>query len=375
MTFSMSFMPAFMLPMCRSVEIESGTKPVLIDRHGDAPEETAAAVADVEDDAALARLDESGIRLAGYQLVAQARVHVRVDVARPQLLRDEVRERPLVGVVVAEIDHHRNVRRRCRFDRALDRGPFRSGVVRGLDADDRPLVLLRHRRGRLRIHVGEVLLELPAAHPVADDVDEGQHARARAIDDARLEVLEVPPARPAGIGHRRDANAERETVGIHAVVAGIRAGLAGAGVDVGVDVDQAGRDVQPRDVNRLAGLGRVDFRRDERDLAGGDRHVADGVDAVPRVDDVAAAQEEVVLRRRLRPAGGGGGQQQHGGGRSRRSSRATLIMSRQPRRRPARRFAVHVALEVLAHVERARELVPATLPAKTNDSASPLLRR
>ena len=26
-TFSMSFMPAFMLPMCRSVEIESGRKP------------------------------------------------------------------------------------------------------------------------------------------------------------------------------------------------------------------------------------------------------------------------------------------------------------------------------------------------------------
>ncbi len=27
MTLSMSFMPAFMLPMCRSVEIESGRKP------------------------------------------------------------------------------------------------------------------------------------------------------------------------------------------------------------------------------------------------------------------------------------------------------------------------------------------------------------
>ena len=30
MTFSMSFMPAFMLPMCRSVEIESGRKPSLM---------------------------------------------------------------------------------------------------------------------------------------------------------------------------------------------------------------------------------------------------------------------------------------------------------------------------------------------------------
>ena len=29
-TLSMSFMPAFMLPMCRSVEIESGRKPAFI---------------------------------------------------------------------------------------------------------------------------------------------------------------------------------------------------------------------------------------------------------------------------------------------------------------------------------------------------------
>ena len=30
MTFSMSFIAAFMLPVCRSVEIESGTKPAFI---------------------------------------------------------------------------------------------------------------------------------------------------------------------------------------------------------------------------------------------------------------------------------------------------------------------------------------------------------
>ena len=55
----------------------------------------------------------------------------------------------------------------------------------------------------------------------------------------------------AGVDHRRDADAEREAVGIDAVVAGVRAALAGAGVDVHVDVDEAGRDVQARDVDGL----------------------------------------------------------------------------------------------------------------------------
>ena len=48
MTLSMSFMPAFMLAMCRSVEIESGRKPRLDDWHGNPPAETAGAMADVE---------------------------------------------------------------------------------------------------------------------------------------------------------------------------------------------------------------------------------------------------------------------------------------------------------------------------------------
>ena len=39
------------------------------------------------------------------------------------------------------------------------------------------LVAQRHVGGRLRLHVGQVLLELVAAHAVADDVEEGQHAR------------------------------------------------------------------------------------------------------------------------------------------------------------------------------------------------------
>ena len=59
-----------------------------------------------------------------------------------------------------------------------------------------------------------------------------------------LEVLEVAPAGAAGVGHGRDARAEREAVGIDAVVARVGPPLAGAGEDVHMDVDQSRRDVQ-----------------------------------------------------------------------------------------------------------------------------------
>ena len=123
-----------------------------------------------------------------------------------------------------------------------------------------------------------VLLESRAAHPIADDVQEREDAGPRAVDDPRLEVLEVAPAGAAGVGHGRDARAEREAVGIDAVVARVRTPFAGAGEDVHVDVDKPGRDVQPRDVHGLECLGRVDLRRDGGDLAAADGHVGDRVD-------------------------------------------------------------------------------------------------
>ena len=125
-----------------------------------------------------------------------------------------------------------NVGDRAGFDRALDRRPLGPAEVRGLDADDEPGDAQRHLGGRLRLHVGQVLLVLPAAHAVADDVEEGEDAGLRAVDDALLEVLEVAPARAAGVRHRRHADAEGEAVRVDAVVARIRAALAGAGVDV-----------------------------------------------------------------------------------------------------------------------------------------------
>src|SRR5690606_9131982 len=79
------------------------------------------------------------------------------------------------------------------------------------------------------------------------------------------------------------------------------------GVEVDVDVDQAGRDVVPGHVDGLEGTRRGDVRGDERDAAVLDGDVADGAQAVARVDDVAPFEQQVELLR-----GGDAGQGDEG---------------------------------------------------------------
>ena len=217
-------MPAFMLLDVEVGRDRVGEEAGLDRRHRDAPDEAAAAVPDVEDHAALPALQQHRIQVPRpIELAPQARVHVGVDVARPQLLRDQLFDRPF-GLVRPEVHHDGNAGDGAGFDGALDRRPLRTGIVRRLDPDDEALVLERHLGSRLGLHVGEVLLELAAAHAVADDVDERQHARPRSVDDPGLEVLEVPPAGAAGVGDRRHADAEAEPVGIDTVVPGVQPG-------------------------------------------------------------------------------------------------------------------------------------------------------
>ena len=59
-TLSMSFMPAFMLPMCRSVEIESGRKPSFMAGTAMRQRKLPPPWPDVEDHAALAAFEQAG---------------------------------------------------------------------------------------------------------------------------------------------------------------------------------------------------------------------------------------------------------------------------------------------------------------------------
>ena len=85
-TFSMSFMPAFMLSMCRSVEMESGVKPCFIGGNRLAKRKASAAMADIENDAALACFEQIGQQLAVLiQHGHRGEIRVRVDIAGPQM--------------------------------------------------------------------------------------------------------------------------------------------------------------------------------------------------------------------------------------------------------------------------------------------------
>src|SRR4029453_12717525 len=89
------------------------------------------------------------------------------------------------------------------------RVPFAADVVRRLDADDHARMLADPHRRQLRIHVGEVLFDGPAFHARADDVEEGEDARPRPINDVLLELEEVPPTPSPPVAERVLPVAER----------------------------------------------------------------------------------------------------------------------------------------------------------------------
>src|SRR6202034_2890165 len=129
-----------------------------------------------------------------------------------------------------------------------------------------------------------------------NDVEEGENARFGAVDDALLEVFEVPPAGAAGVDYRGNANAEGKAVGRHAVVAGVGAALAGSRVDMNVDIDQAGRNIHTLDVDGLERIRGGDVIGYFGDLAILDGDIHDRVDMVPVIEDMAAFEQQIVDR-------------------------------------------------------------------------------
>ncbi len=197
---------------------------------GVAQHEAAAAMADIEDHAAFARLQQVGVELALVVHIGhRAAKHVGSDVALAQVLRDEFVIRPL-GQEVAEIDHYGQAGLVAGFDGGIDAVPIRLPIVGRLDADDGVLVLRGEAGDGVGIEV--VLLGEIADHAEAGNVDEREHAGAGAIDDGGLEELEVAPAAGAGVDHGGDAGAKAEGVWRHAQVAGPGARVACGEEDV-----------------------------------------------------------------------------------------------------------------------------------------------
>ena len=167
--------------------------------------------------------------------------------------------------------------------------------MRRFDAYDQSLVAQRHLSRGFRFHVRENILVLRSTHSSADNIQERQHPRLRSIDDALLEILKVSPARAAGIGHRRNAGAESESVRIYAKVSSVGSRLTSAGVDVDMDIHQAGRDVKSAHIDNLQRLRGIDMLSHGGDLSIADSNVPHRTDLVLGVDNVTTLQKQIVL--------------------------------------------------------------------------------
>ena len=165
-------------------------EPVVDRPLGVAEPEAGGAVAQVEPDPARPRLPHVRIDAPlGIDDGKLAREDVGVDVARAELLQDQVR----IGTLRRpgpEIDHHRHVAQPAGLDRPLHRLPRRvlgiereaGPVMRGLDPDHDVPVLQRRLRGGFRVQVRDDLLGV--AHSRPRDVDQGEDARDGAVDHA-----------------------------------------------------------------------------------------------------------------------------------------------------------------------------------------------
>jgi hypothetical protein len=99
------------------------------------------------------------------------------------------------------------------------------------------------------------------------------------------EAVEVAGAGAAGVDHRGDAALPCELVGVDPE-------RGAAPIDVGVEVDQAGRDDLAGDVADVGS--RPAVPADARDLAAGKSDIDDRIEILGWIDDAAVAQDEIV---------------------------------------------------------------------------------
>lgn len=269
--------------------------------------ETAAAVADVKDNATLPGFVHDGIELAivekNRELLSE---DVGMDVAGTSFLEDEIR----VSAVRArpEIIHDGAVRGLRASDGAIDGGPwsmfavprFGSPVMGGFDADDDVGVFVDGLCAALDVHLVDGLLKT-AIHAVGDDVEKGEDANVGVIDDFEFGLEESAGAGSAGIDDGGDAGLEGE-VGEHAegrfvFARGRLKPVEGSAAvaDVVMDIDEPGRDIEAGDVDDFSGGRGGNVFGDGSDFAGGDGDVHHGVDVISGIDDVAALKKEIIL--------------------------------------------------------------------------------
>src|SRR5262249_18838469 len=152
-TLSMSFIPAFMLPIWRSVEMESGRNPSFIAgtaiRHKKLPPPWPTSKITPR----FLASQSAGFTLPDSTCSLRKPGKVwGIDTPRSELGGHESTEGPF-SMINPKADHDGDMGERPRLDSAFNRRPFRAGVVGRLDAYDQTLIAKRHVRRRLGFHV------------------------------------------------------------------------------------------------------------------------------------------------------------------------------------------------------------------------------
>ena len=161
-----------------------------------------------------------------------------------------------------------------------------------LDAADRVAIGARDLHRVDRRHQPEIaaLADHHAFREAVDagegDVDERDDAHRRRLDHMFEEAGIVAGPGASRVDERRAA-AAREPQGIDAE-------RRAAPIDMGVEIDEAGRDDIARDVAQLCAVQPI---ADRRDPAVGEADVGDAIDPLRGVDDAAALEDEIVFHR------------------------------------------------------------------------------
>ena len=184
----------------------------------DRPQKAARAMSEVEQHAPLARLNHIRLDLSAEtidQFDLTVVVHVRVNVARTQMLQQLFARRPPGISENFVVNHDRNAGEPPRCYGTIDRRPAGAAEMRRLDADDHVSMPLDHLGRLLRLHILGVAFVRLAHHARADDVEQSQHARLGMRHNRFVELLERAPAAAARIHYGRGSRRKRIFVGVN----------------------------------------------------------------------------------------------------------------------------------------------------------------
>ncbi len=258
--------------------------------------ERSLAVSDIEQDAAVARLAHGLLHGA---LGGGGRIRERAEGVREHVARAQARDHLLVARRrMIDMRHQRHTEFLGNLERHIERcRAGRAGRMHAdahLDADDDVAIGVRHAHRVRRCHQAHVLA-LADHDRVGEridagegDVQVGEDAHARRLDDVLAEAREVAGAGTARIDRGRHAGDAAKLVGADAE-------RRAAPVNVRVQIDQARGD----DVFRGIAHDRLGASRQSRshlgDLAGSEAHIAHHVELLRRVDDPAAFENEIEV--------------------------------------------------------------------------------